>query len=332
MKGNDNATARTPIALSGLGAAALGVLAFSFTLPATSFALRGFGPYEIGVGRALIAGVLAATALAITRSPLPRRDQWLPLGVVALGVVFGFPVLSTLALVHGSTSSHAAVVVGVLPMATAVFAVIRAGERPSALFWVASLGGAVCVVAFTLRGGLGRFSGADMLLFGALLTAALGYAEGGRLAREMPGWQVISWALVVAAPVTVPVTLAVLEPPHWSVPAVLGFAYVSGVSMFLGFFAWYAGLGRAGVARAGQTQLAQPMLTLLWSWLFLHEHAGASTLLAAVAVLIFVLLAQRARVSTRTPSVTPRVSAGYGAGQKTRRKMHREEPVIPPGE
>jgi drug/metabolite transporter (DMT)-like permease len=308
MRNQDNATSRSRVALpAGFGAAALGVLAFSFTLPATSFALRGFGPYLIGVGRAGIAAVLAAVALRLMRAARPRGSQWTSLGVVALGIVFGFPVLSTLALDHGSSSSHAAVVIGLLPVATAVFAVVRAGERPSLLFWAASLTGAAFIVAFTVRNGVGGFSPADALLLGALLTCGLGYAEGGRLAREMPGPQVVSWALVLAAPITVPVTAVLLAaaPARWSGTAVAGLAYVSGISMFLGFFAWYAGLAKAGVARASQVQLAQPLLTLLWSWLLLGEHASAGTFVAAVGVLVCVLTAQRARVSRGAEPARP---------------------------
>jgi drug/metabolite transporter (DMT)-like permease len=321
MRDQDNATAPRRIALpAGFGAAALGVLAFSFTFPATSFALRGFGPYTIGVGRAAVAAALAVVALRLTHASRPYRRQWVSLGVVAGGVVFGFPVLSTLALGHGSSASHAAVVIGLLPITTATFATLRACgwwgvamgvelERPSWAFWAASLAGAACIVAFTLRNGLGNFSAADVLLFGALVTAGLGYAEGGRLAREMPGGAVISWALVLAAPITLPVTavLLIAEPPRWSGPALGGLAYLAVVSMFLGFFAWYSGLARAGVTRASQVQLAQPLLTLLWSWLLLGEHAGMSTVVAAAGVLVCVLLAQRARVlRDMTPSSTIR--------------------------
>jgi drug/metabolite transporter (DMT)-like permease len=308
MRYNDNATHGRPIALPGLGPAALGVLAFSFTIPATEFALRGFGPYLIGVGRAAIATVLAVVTLRLTRSPRPRGLQWASLGAVAAGVVLGFPVLSTLALDHGSSASHAAVVVGLLPVATAVFA-ITGGERPSWSFWAASVAGAVCVVAFTLRNGPGRFSAADVLLFGALVSAGFGYAEGGRLARAMPGRDVVSWALVMTAPITVPVTVALwlTGPSRWSPAAAGGLAYLAVVSMFLGFFAWYAGLARAGVARASQVQLTQPLLTLAWSWLLLGEHAGMSTVVAAAGVLVCVLLAQRARVLRDiTPSSTIR--------------------------
>ncbi|GLY72465.1 DMT family transporter [Actinoallomurus iriomotensis] len=317
MKDDDSATASPSIAPSGgLAAAALGVLAFSFTLPATALALRGFGPYTIGLGRAAIAAVLAVVALRLTRAPRPRGRQWVALAVVAVGVVFGFPVLSTLALGHGASASHAAVVVGLLPVTTAVFAVVRVGERPSWFFWTASVAGAGCVVAFTLRNGPGRLSAADLFLFGALVTAGLGYAEGGRLARTMPGGAVVSWALILAAPVTVPVTAVLIaaEPPRWSPPAVAGLAYLAAVSMFLGFFAWYSGLARAGVARASQVQLAQPLLTLVWSWLLLGEHAGMSTVTAAAGVLVCVLLAQRARVSReRTASTTGRRTVAPGA-------------------
>ncbi|MDN3353569.1 DMT family transporter [Actinomadura sp. DC4] len=321
MRDQDNATPIGRIALPpGLGAAALGVLAFSFTVPSTSFALRAFGPYTIGVGRAAIAALLAVAALRLTRAARPRGTQWISLAVVAGGIVFGFPVLSTLALSHGSSASHAAVVTGLLPITTAAFGTLRAWgrwgvatgverERPSWAFWVASVAGAACIVAFTLRNGPGRFSVADVFLFGALVTAGLGYAEGGRLARDMPGRAVVSWALVLAAPITLPVTavLLVAEPPRWNGPAVAGLAYLAVVSMFLGFFAWYAGMARAGVARASQVQLAQPLLTLLWSWLLLGEHAGPSTVVAAAGVLVCVLFAQRARVlRDMTPSSTIR--------------------------
>lgn len=295
--------------LVGLGLAGLGVLAFSFTLPATVFALRGLDPYLIGVGRAGVATVLAAGALAATRARRPRRGEWPGIVAAGAGVVFGFPVLSTLALDHGASASHSAVVIGLLPAATAVGAVLRAGERPSRSFWMASAAGALCVCAFALSRGdasgagrgaaAGRVTPADLLLFGALLAAAVGYAEGGRLARKMPGWQVISWALVCTGPVSVPVTgwLLATTGPRWTGEVVAGFCYVSAVSMFLGFFAWYAGLGRAGIARAGQTQLVQPLLTIGWSALLLGERVDLTTGAAALAVLGCVAWTQRARAA-----------------------------------
>ncbi|WP_433231012.1 DMT family transporter [Actinomadura formosensis] len=310
MKTQDSATASIPIAEHpsgrGLWLAALGVLIYSFTLPATVFALEGVDPYVVGVGRSAAAGVLAAVALLSVRARPPRRDQWAGLAVAVAGVVFGFPVLSTLALDHGASSAHSAVVVGLLPAATAVFGVLRAGERPSRAFWLAGTAGAACVTGFALIRGAGRVTAADLLLFAALVAAAAGYTEGGRLTRDMPGWRVISWALILAAPITVPVTgwLLATTHPRWTGHAVLGFGYVTVFSAYLGFFAWYEGLARAGIARASQTQLAQPILTLIWSGLLLAEPIDATTALAAVAVLVCVALTQRARIG-RVPTTAP---------------------------
>ncbi|MEW2352702.1 DMT family transporter [Spirillospora sp. NPDC029432] len=303
MIDHDSATDATPIALGGLGLAGLGVLAFSLTLPSTAIALEGLDPYLIGIGRSAAAALFAAIALAAVRAPVPSRAQWPGLLVVAAGVVFGFPMFSTLALDHGSSSAHAAVVVGLLPAATAVLAVLRGGERPSPAFWAAALAGAALVTGFALVQGAGRLTGADLLLFASLVAAAAGYAEGGRLAREMPGWRVISWALLLAAPVSVPVTLWLLATtgPDWTGRSALGFGYVTVMSAYLGFFAWYEGLARAGIARASQVQLAQPLLTIVWSGILLAELIDAATALAAVGVLVCVALAQRARVRTVAP-------------------------------
>jgi drug/metabolite transporter (DMT)-like permease len=274
------------------------VLAFSGSFPATAFALRGFDAYLVGVGRAAIAGVVAIVCLAAMRVPLlPPRRHLPAYAAISFGVVFGFPVLSGLALDAGASTSHAAVVIGLLPAATAACAVLRAGERPKFMFWVACAAGAVAITVFTLGMGGGHLTGADLLLVGALLSAAVGYTEGGRLARETPGWRVISYALVVSLPVTVPVTavLAMTTDVRPSAPALAGFAYVALISMFLGFFPWYAGLAVGGIARAGQTQLVQPLLTLAWAWLLLSEPIELATVTGALAVLACVALTQRAR-------------------------------------
>ncbi|QXJ24992.1 DMT family transporter [Actinomadura graeca] len=298
MRNEDSATASTRIALGGLWLAALGVLIYSFTFPATVFGLDGLDPYLIGIGRSAAASALAGVALVAVRARPPHRGQWAGLAVVCAGVIFGFPVLTTLALDHGASSAHAAVVIGLLPAATAVLAVLRAGERPSRAFWLASGAGAACVTGFALVRGAGSVTAADLLLFAALLAAAAGYAEGARLTRAMPGWRVISWALVLAAPVTVPVTAWLLATtgPHWTGRAALGFGYVTAFSAYLGFFAWYEGLARAGIARASQVQLAQPVLTLVWAGVFLDERIDATTAFAAVGVLVCVALTQRTRV------------------------------------
>jgi drug/metabolite transporter (DMT)-like permease len=275
-------------------------------------ALDGLDPYLIGIGRAAVATLLATVALAAVRAARPRRDQWPGLAAVGIGVVLGFPLLSTLALDHGASASHAAVIIGLLPAATAVLATLRAGERPPPAFWAATAAGALCVSLFGLSHGVGGLAAADLLLFCALLAGAVGYAEGGRLARDMPGWRVICWALLLAGPVTLPVTgwLLLTGSPQWSGRALAGFGYVAVVSMFVGFFAWYAGLARAGIARASQVQLAQPVLTLVWSALLLDEHVDAGTWVAAVAVLVCVAWTQRARSSRPLRDVTPERTMG----------------------
>ncbi|QSI47696.1 DMT family transporter [Thermobispora bispora] len=278
--------------------AGLGVAAFSGTLPATAFALQGFDPYLVAAGRAALAALAAAICLKAAGAPLlPPRASLRSYAVIALGVVIGFPLFSGLALAAGASTAHAAVVIGLLPAATAVGAVLRAGERPRPLFWAACAAGAVSVTVFTLTRGGGRLTGADALLALALVAAAAGYTEGGRLARETPGWRVISHALVLAAPVTVPATavLAAVTEPRPTAASLAGFAYVGLISMFLGFFPWYAGLAAGGIARAGQTQLAQPPLTLVWSWALLGERFGTATLAAALAVLGCVAVTQAAR-------------------------------------
>jgi drug/metabolite transporter (DMT)-like permease len=279
----------------------LGVLGFSFTLPATRVAVEGLDPVFIGLGRAAVAALPATLLIAfVWREPLPNRRTVVRLGVVALGVVFGFPLLSALAL-QSLTSAHSAVIVGLLPAATAVMAVARAGERPSAGFWLASGAGLVAVLAFAATQGAGAPSGADLLVLGAVALGAVGYAEGGALARELGGARVICWALVLSVPITLPVGLAAGISGGLDAPADdwLGFAYVSLVSMLLAFFAWYAALARGGVAKTGQVQLVQPLLTLVWSAALLGEHVGPATIAAALAVVASVLATQRARVERK---------------------------------
>ncbi|WP_052424348.1 DMT family transporter [Nonomuraea candida] len=282
----------------GTALALLGVLAFSGSLPATDFAIRGFDPWLVAIGRAAVAGVMALICLKAAGRPLvPPRAEWRAYALISLGVVFGFPVFSSLALALGSSTSHATVIVGLLPAATAACAVLRAGERPRPLFWAACTAGAAAITTFTLVQHGGEPSWPDLLMIGALLSAAVGYTEGGRLSRHTPGWQVISYALVLSLPLTVPVTavLAAATPITAGPEALAGFAYVSAISMFLGFIPWYAGLARGGIARAGQTQLAQPLMTLVWAWFLLGERFGPATVLAALAVLVCVAITQRAR-------------------------------------
>jgi drug/metabolite transporter (DMT)-like permease/nitroimidazol reductase NimA-like FMN-containing flavoprotein (pyridoxamine 5'-phosphate oxidase superfamily) len=327
MTYQDIATLPSRKAFPGLGWAALGVLAFSFTFPATALAEQGFDPYLVGAGRSVIAAVVAAACLRAVRAPLPGRNHWPGLIAVAVGCGIGFGLLSALALQH-TTSSHAAVVIGLLPAATAIVAVIRIGERPGPLFWAASCIGTVAVVGYPLSRQAGTLHAADLLLLGALIIGAVGYAEGGRLARAMPGWQVIAWGVVLALPVSLPITIASLAnrpPVQASASAVAGFAYVGIVSMFVGFFAWYRGLAEAGVARAAQLQLWQPLLTIAWSVPLLGDHFDLAALLTVLVVAGCVLITQRARWAAGGPkrsAVATTAAAPPGATPRTRIRRH----------
>jgi drug/metabolite transporter (DMT)-like permease len=305
MSGNDSAIAsrRGPTLPAGYGWGAWGVLAFSLTLPASRAALPAFGPVQVGLGRAVIAAVLAAVCLFGTRSRRPDAEQARRLVLVAAGVVIGFPLCSSLALGH-ATAAHGAVLIGLLPAATAAVAAVRGGERPPRGFWAACAFGVFAVLVFAVTQDAGGVQSSDAWLLAAVALGALGYAEGGALARELGGWQVISWALLLALPVLLPVTTLalLLRPPHPAGGgAWLGLAYVAGVSMFAGFFAWYRGLATGGIARVSQLQLAQPVLTLGWSVLLLGEHVGPATLAAALVVMAAVGLSVRS-VGVRSKS------------------------------
>jgi drug/metabolite transporter (DMT)-like permease len=284
----------------GLLLGALGVLAFSFSLPATRLAVADLNPWLVAFGRAVVAGGFSALVLIATRAPRPTPAQWRSLALVAVGVVVGFPLFTSLAL-HDLPASHGAVVVGILPASTAVAAVLLAGERPTRAFWLASAAGLASVLAFALTRGGGGLHAADLELLAAVILCAMGYAVGGRLSRELGGARTICWALVLSLPVTTTVATAALahDGAHAGATAWLGFAYVSVISMFLGFFAWYAGLARGGVAKIGQVQLAQPVLGLVWAALILGESVGPATVLAALVVLACVVATQRAKPATQ---------------------------------
>ncbi len=278
----------------------LGVLAFSFTVPFTRVAVEGMSPLFIGAGRAVVAALLAALALGITGQRLPRASQWVRLAVVAGGVVAGFPLLTTFALTSTS-ASHGAVVIALLPAATATAAVIRGRERPRPLFWVLTLTGVVAALVFALvqSGGFGSLHWADLLLLAAVLAAAVGYAEGGLLARELGSWQTISWALVVASPVMIALTAVSLCSglPSASSAQWLSFAYLGVVSMFLGFFAWYRGLAIGPMAQVSQIQLVQPVMTIAWAGLLLGESITWTTVVGGLAVIICAGAAVRVRLN-----------------------------------
>ncbi|PRX98958.1 drug/metabolite transporter (DMT)-like permease [Allonocardiopsis opalescens] len=276
--------------------AVLGVVSFSFSFPGTVWALDGFGPWTATGVRGLLAGLLAAGCLLAARVPVPERRHWPALLTVAGGCVIGNPLLTTLALQTSSTA-HSAVVIGLLPLATAAISAALTGRRPSRTFWTAACVGAAAVVAFTLHRGGGLPSLDDAYLFASVVVCAAGYAQGGRLASHMPGWQVIAWGVVAALPVSALVTAAALpwEPVQLTTKAVIGMAYVAAVSQFGAFVVWYRGMAAIGVPKASQIQLAQPLITLVWSVLLMGEQLSALAPVTAAVVLACIAVTQRAR-------------------------------------
>lgn len=287
-------------ASSGLFWGLVGVVVFSFTVIFTRVAVGdgGLSPLFVGTGRAVVAAVLAGVALAVTGQRWPRGRQWVRLVVIAGGIVVGFPMLTSYALTR-TEASHGAVIIALLPAATAAAAVWRGHERPPRRFWIAAGLGAVAAVGFAVvQGGGLRWHGADALLVGAVLAAAIGYAEGGLLARELGAWQTVSWALVVAAPVMVALAGFALwqHPPRATAGEWLAFVYLGVMSMFLGFFAWYRGLAIGPMASVSQVQLVQPVMTIAWAGLFLGERIGVVTVLGGFAVIGCAALAVRTRL------------------------------------
>jgi drug/metabolite transporter (DMT)-like permease len=281
---------------SGTLLAALGVLAFSFSFPATAWALTGFGAWAATGLRGLLAALLAGGCLAAYRVPVPERRHWPGLLTIAGGCVIGFPLLTTLAL-RTSSTAHSAVVIGALPLATAAISAALTGARPSRLFWCGAVTGAGAVIGFALQQSHGEPTVADLYLLGALLVCAAGYAEGGRLSRHMPGWQVIAWAAVAALPVSALTAALALtsEPVHITARAVVGMAYIAAISQFGGFVVWYRGMAAIGVAKASQLQLAQPLITLLWSVLLMGEHVSPIAPVTAAIVVACIAVTHRAR-------------------------------------
>ncbi len=278
----------------GMWLGTIGVTIFSLTLPFTRMAVAELNPVLVALGRAVVAALCSAVLLWWMGAPRPTATQLRALLITSLGVVIGFPVFSSIAMRY-VPASHGAIVLGILPLATALVGALRFKERPSPGFWITALAGSAIVVGFALWQGGGELHAADLALFVAVIAAALGYAEGGRLSQTMGGQQVISWALVLSMPVLLPVTLWLgwrygvsASPKAW-----IGFGYVSLFSMFIGFFFWYKGLALGGIARVGQVQLLQPFLTLIGAALILGEAPDARNILFALAVIAVVAIGRR---------------------------------------
>ena len=259
---------------------------FSGSLPATRLAVMEFDPVFLTMIRATLAALLGLCLLGVFKEKRPTRQQWAPLVIVALGVVIGFPLLTALALQY-VTSAHSIVFIGLLPLATAVFGVLRGGERPRPVFWLFSILGSLLVMGYAVAQGLSAAPAGDVLMLLAVLACGLGYAEGAKLSRNLGGWQVICWALVVSLPVVAPLSL-LLAPSTLSgisLPAWLSLGYVAVFSMLIGFVFWYRGLAQGGIAAVGQLQLLQPFFGLALAAGLLHEQVSLGMVLVTVAVI-----------------------------------------------
>ncbi|MBQ0710601.1 MULTISPECIES: DMT family transporter [unclassified Ochrobactrum] len=272
----------------------LGVLIFSGSLPATRLAVIDIDPTFLTMARATIAGVLGLVLLLAFREPFPRRNDAISLIVVALGVVVGFPLLTGLALQH-MTSAHAIVFIGLLPLATAIFAVLRGGERPRPMFWLFSVVGSLIVASYAYGQGSQSTLLGDMLMLAAIIVCGLGYAEGAQLSRRLGGWQVICWALAFSLPVMLPLSV-MTRPETWAgigTPAWISLGYVSLFSMLIGFFFWYRGLAQGGAATVGQLQLLQPFFGLMLAAGIAGEPVSMGMVATAAVVVVCVAGAKR---------------------------------------
>ena len=274
----------------------IGMVIFGGTLPATRIAVSQIDPIALTALRTAIAGLCSLILLVVLRRPLPPRALWPQLVITMLCVAILFPLLMSLGM-QTVDASHGGVVLGILPIATALVAVAITHERPRLLFWIASVAGAALVIAFSLRQGGGAFSTGDLLLFAAVAVAAVGYAFSGRLTSQMPGWEVISWVLVIALPVAIPAAALTMpeDIAHIALKPWLGLLYVALFSQWIGFFAWNAGLAMGGIARVSQIQLLQPFVTFALASFFNDESITPQILLFATAVVVTVAVSTRTR-------------------------------------
>jgi drug/metabolite transporter (DMT)-like permease len=267
----------------------IGVAIFAGSLPATRAAVADFDPIFLTCARASIAALLGLALLLVLRQPRPALVHLVPLAVTASGVVVGFPLLTGLALRH-VTSAHSVVFVGLLPLCTAIFGVIRGGERPRPVFWAFSICGAALIAGYAAMSSAGGSTEGDLLMLAAIIVCGMGYAEGARLSRILGGWQVISWALVLSLPIMLPTAL-ITRPAsfeHVSHAAWLGLAYVSVFSMLIGFVFWYRGLAQGGIAAVGQLQLFQPFMGLALAAILLRETVNWTMLIVTFAAVLCV--------------------------------------------
>lgn len=267
----------------------IGVLLFSGSLPATKLAVTDMEPVFVTIARAGIAGILALSVLLVCKEKIPSKKQFFPLVLVSTGCVIGFPLLSSLALQY-LTSAHSIVFLGMLPLATAIFGVFRGGERPQPVFWFFSIIGSLLVIGYAVSQGISASPVGDILMLAAVILCGLGYAEGAKLSKDLGGWQVISWALVIALPLMLPLFFFYFPDSveQVSTPAWLGLAYIALFSMFIGFIFWYRGLAQGGITTVGQLQLLQPFFGLALAAYLLHEPVSIGMIGVTAGVILCV--------------------------------------------
>lgn len=267
----------------------IGVVIFSGGMPATKLAVMEMSPLFVTIARAGIAGILALSVILIYKEKRPAKEQIFSLVLVSIGCVIGFPLLSALAVQY-ITSAHSIVFLGMLPMMTAIFGVLRGGEKPHPVFWIFSIIGSLLVVGFAVSQGISANPMGDILMLAAVVLCGLGYAEGAKLSKTLGGWQVISWALILALPIMIPLFFIYFPEnvKEVSFNGWFGLGYISVFSMFIGFIFWYKGLAQGGIATVGQLQLLQPFFGLALAAYFLHEQVSMGMLGITVGVILCV--------------------------------------------
>ena len=263
----------------------LGVIAFGLTLPMTKLITPYFDPIFIGLGRSVLASIVAILILIKFTNSIPNKKQFIQLFFIALGVVIGFPIFTSIAM-QSVPASHGAIVVGILPLATAVAGVIITKEKPSFSFWIMSIIGTILVISYTLMQGGGSLHKADLSLFIAIISVSIGYAIGGKLSKELGGWQVICWALVISLPfIIIPViNYAPNNLVNLPISVYLSFLYLALISQLFGFFVWYKGLAMGGIARVSQIQLLQTFITIGASVILLNEEINLQMIIFSILV------------------------------------------------
>ena len=279
----------------------LGVFSFALTLPAIRYIIDFFDPIFIGLGRAVVAAVVASLLLLFSRQTLPSKEQLKKLAVVALGVVVGFPVLTSWAM-QTVPASHGGVVLGVLPLATAIVGTIISKERPSIGFWMSAMVGSSIVITYSFLMGANSIHLGDIALFGAVVCAAIGYSVGGELSKQMGGWQVICWTLVISLPFILLPALSMWPENITNIPINiwLGFLYLALVSQLFAFFLWNKGLSLGGVVRVSQTQLVQPFITIIASTILLNESLDAMTIVFAILIISTVAISKKMKIRVKS--------------------------------